>query len=224
MSEPSTNTSHAGATRATTAVVLLATGAGSRFDGPHHKLLAILPESGVRPSSTVFARALTTAWEADVGPVIVVHGAVDEAALSVDPLCRSTLRRAAAMPDRPIEFAPNPAWSTGQATSLQIGLRAARRHQVSGIVVGLADQPAITVGAWRAVATGLGPIVMATYDGRRGNPVRLDAEVWELLPVTGDHGARTLMRQHPDLVTGVPCSGSPNDIDTVEDLQTWQSN
>jgi CTP:molybdopterin cytidylyltransferase MocA len=185
-------------------VVVLAAGAGLRFRDNRHKLLAELPALLDAPAETVAARSIRRSVDAAIGPVVLVTGAVD-----ID------------VPDGVTEC-PNPDWAEGQASSLQAGLRAARDLDAVAAVVGLADQPAVTAEAWRAVAGSPAPIAVATYDGVRGNPVRLAPEVWDLLPTEGDEGARSLMRLRPDLVGEVPCTGSATDIDTVEDLRRWQ--
>ena len=118
----------------------------------------------------------------------------------------------------------NERWAQGQSTSLSRGIEAAQELGATAVVVGLGDQPFVTPDAWRAVAGTDAAIGVATYDGRRGHPVRLRHDVWDLLPSGGDEGARSLMGLRPDLVEAVPCDGSPIDIDTVEDLQRWQTN
>jgi len=176
----------------TTAAVLLAAGGGSRFTGATHKLLA--PFRGRRVVDWAHARAV----DAGIGRVIVVTGAVPDLGL----------------PDQ----VHNARWEDGIATSLQAGIAAAG-DDVDAVVVGLGDQPLVTADAWRAVAAVDAPIVAATYDGRRRNPVRLARSVWAALPTTGDQGASVLFRDRP--VVEVACAGDPSDVDTVEDLERW---
>ena len=180
--------------------MVLAAGAGSRFaPEPGHKLLA--PYRG-RPLAWW---AINAAVEADLGRTWVVTGAADLGDL---------------IPDG-VEVLPNPHWPDGQATSLHVAVAAARAAGLEAVVVGLADQPLIEPGDWRAVAACPAPIAVATYGGRRRNPVKLGAAVWDLLPQSGDEGARSVFRERPDLVQEVPCHGDPTDIDTREDLTSW---
>lgn len=182
--------------------VLLAAGAGTRFAGPEHKLLALI---GGQP---VWRLSLERAQGAGFDHVIVVTGAL--------PL---------PLPPGVIEQR-NPAWAQGQATSLAAGVAAARALGANTVTVGLADQPFITSAAWKAVADAPPDcrIVIASYDGEVGpNPVRLHESVWPLLPTTGDQGARTLISDHPEWVCRVACLGSVADIDTLEDLGRWKS-
>ena len=180
-------------------VVVLAAGSGSRFAGPGHKLAARL---GDRSLAEI---AVTAATDAAIGSVIVITGATE-------PPLHADVRRV-----------HNPDWADGQSTSLRVAVAEAERLGVDAIVVGLADQPFVPPEAWRRVARSRSPIAVATYEGRRRNPVRLHRSVWHLLPTAGDIGAREVVRMHPALVEEIPCPGSPADIDTLEDLRRWQN-
>ena len=180
------------------AAVLLAAGGGSRFEGTSHKLLA---ELRGRP---VLAHAVDAVVASGLD-VIVVTGAVEVGDL---------------LPDG-ITMVHNPSWSDGQAVSVRAGIVAAEAAGHDAIVVGLGDQPFVTPSAWGRVASSSAPIAVATYDGVRGHPVRLAAEIWPLLPSFGDEVGRALMRNRPHLVAEIRCEGSASDIDTLEDLHRW---
>jgi len=182
----------------TTAAILLAAGGSSRFRAPGSKLLA---EFRGRP---LVQWAMLAASNSGCDEVAVVDGAIDLAHVALGEL---TLLH-------------NPDWSDGQATSLQMGLDWARGRAHSQVLVGLGDQPLVTSSAWEMVRLAPpAPIVAATYQGRRGHPVRLSEAVWGLLPRDQDFGARELMRTHPEMVMEVECPGNPGDVDTVEDLE-----
>ena len=182
----------------TTAALVLAAGEGSRFAGETHKLVARFRG---RP---LWEWAVDAAVEARLDATYVVTGAVS-----------------LALPASVVEV-HNDAWADGQATSLAAGITAVGSGGHDSVVIGLADQPLVGADAWRSVAAcTTTPIAVASFDGDRRPPVRLAAEVWPLLPTSGDEGARSLMQRRPDLVTAVPCSGQPVDIDTLEDLERW---
>ncbi len=182
-----------------TCAVLLAAGRGSRFIGSSHKLMTHLH------GRALYTWALDSIEASGFAHVVVVTGCVE-----------------LGLPQWVVR-AHNPHWDEGQASSLQCGIAAADSLGATAVVVGLADQPFVTAQAWRAVAMAAAPIAVATYGGARGNPVRLERSIWSLLATEGDHGARSLINQRPDLVGEVACTGSSVDIDTMEELQQWNS-
>jgi CTP:molybdopterin cytidylyltransferase MocA len=184
--------------------VLLAAGSGSRFSGSAHKLLTVI--SG----QTVFAWTLQNCLAAQFQQLIVVTGAVDLSAQIAEAKFAAT---------NVIEI-HNENWRSGMASSLQCALTEAQRHGASSVVVGLADQPAIKPSSWQRVADATAPLAVATYNGVRGNPVRIHAELWPLLPTSGDEGARSLFKSHKDLLEVVACDGSAQDLDTSSDIET----
>jgi CTP:molybdopterin cytidylyltransferase MocA len=189
----------------TVAAIVLAAGGGTRYiesGGAGHKLLA--PYLG----RTVIEWSIEHAAAAQLDATYVVRGAVD---LPLPPLVADA-----------VTFVRNDLWREGMASSLQAGITRARRDGHAAVVVGLGDQPLVQTEAWRRLANARrAALAVATYEGERGNPVRLSSLVWPLLPTSGDAGARIVMRRRPDLVTEVPCPGRSADIDTVDDLAEW---
>jgi len=193
---------------------MLAGGSGSRFEGSEHKLDA---EFRGRPLA---AHALDVARRLLDGCVDQVYLVTGAATLEVS-LQWLAAAESATVDDLGFTILHNERWPDGQAASLAVGIDRAEADGHEAVIVGLADQPLIGADAWRAVTEADGPIVTASFDGRRRPPVKLDRSVWKLLPRSGDEGARSLIRLRPDLVSEVACMGNPIDIDTMEDLRRW---
>jgi CTP:molybdopterin cytidylyltransferase MocA len=184
--------------------VLLAAGAGTRFGGD--KLLARFR------GETLVEAALQNLAGAPVDEVVAVIGSGDE---RLRRICESHGARTVENPDR----------DEGQSTSVLAGLRAARAGARAAVVL-LADQPFVGAGAVERLVSAFedgAKVAVATYEGKRRNPVLFSREVWSLLEeeLSGDEGARGILRRHPELVVEVACDGvaHPGDVDTREDLE-----
>lgn len=93
-----------------------------------------------------------------------------------------------------------------------------------GYVIALADMPYIAPTTIQAVANQLshvGGIVIPTFEGKRGHPVGFSANYHDaLLRLSGDEGAKSIVKTHADAVTLLACedAGILADIDTFADL------
>jgi len=178
--------------------VILAAGEGSRYVGGEHKLEAKLARKPILWWATQHALL------AGFAEVLVIEGAV--------PV--SDLVPAEA------SIAHNDDWADGQAQSLQVAVHYANAFGYDEVVVGLGDQPFAPPEAWRRIAAASQrPIAVAEFGDRQTPPVRLHRDVWRLLPLDGDEGARQLLRSRPEMVTPVPCPGSAVDVDTAAELE-----
>jgi CTP:molybdopterin cytidylyltransferase MocA len=181
---------------------VLAAGEGSRFGTPK----ALVEVGG----ELLVDRSVRVAREAGCDPVAVVVGAQAH-----DVVRTATLDGVVVL--------VNDDWADGMGSSLRVGLRALAELGATAAVVLLVDQPRITAGVVRRVVSAPpAPALAASYAGRPGNPVRLDASIWPdvCALAIGDVGARAWMRAHPEAVQVVACDdlGSDDDIDTPEDL------
>lgn len=184
--------------------VVLAAGASSRLGRPKQ----LLPFRGRPLLEATLARVAQTQLD-DI--VVVLGGSAAEVMAQV----RFGVTR-------PVI---NPAYQNGQATSLRAGL-AAVEGNADAVVFLLGDQPLQSIAVIdRLIAAfhaGAGPIVAPAYGGVRGNPVLFARVTYPLLQaLTGDQGARPLLRQRPDLVHDIAVdeSAPPADIDTWDDYR-----
>jgi molybdenum cofactor cytidylyltransferase len=111
----------------------------------------------------------------------------------------------AALKGERVVFAHNARFADGMATSLKAGL-AALPADIDGVLVCLADMPAVTAAAIDRLIAALDPaegraIVVPTYQGKRGNPVLFDRfYADEMTKLEGDTGARALLSAYADAV------------------------
>ncbi len=152
-----------------------------------------------------------TALSAGLGPVLVVTGSQ-----------ASDVSRA--LDGMPVQIVHNPAWETGQASSIRAGLQALS-SSVGAAIFMLADQPQVGSDVIRALVSqhsaGLGAVVapLVMMD-RRGNPVLFDRTTFpDLLALEGDVGGRTLFSKYH--VQYVPWYDERLllDVDTEEDYR-----
>ncbi|UCG31740.1 MAG: nucleotidyltransferase family protein [Phycisphaerales bacterium] len=116
----------------------------------------------------------------------------------------------------------------GMGASLHAGVSAAKEN-ADAFVVSLADMPELSVDIIAAVHQAFcrseKPILVPVHQGRNGHPVVFAGSCREdLLRLGGDVGARSMIREHPELVEYFPTADRAvvHDVDTAEDLTLKQ--
>ncbi|AIE86529.1 nucleotidyltransferase family protein [Fimbriimonas ginsengisoli] len=184
------------------AVVVLAAGGSARLGRPKQ----LLPYLG----RTLVEHAVRTAIASGAAEVVVVLGA--EAAAVRERLQGLKVR-----------FVTNRDWQEGMGGSIRAGVAALSGH-IEAAVIALADQPRITPDHLRTLAHRIEEaektIVASSYDGVLGAPCAFArAEFPRLLALSGDTGARALVRSGSEPVEVVCFDGANVDVDTPADYQ-----
>jgi molybdenum cofactor cytidylyltransferase len=180
--------------------IVLAAGRSSRMDGPN-KLMALF---GDQP---LIRQTVERAMAAHTAGAIVVTGHQAE-------------RIEAALSGLDLHIAHNPDFASGLSSSLKAGISALPADAAGALIV-LGDMPGVTtddlnrvIDAFTADATL--PIVRATHNGKRGNPVLLPRSVFPVVSsLQGDTGARHLIENESENVIDVEIGiGATVDVDT----------
>ncbi|MSO93056.1 MAG: nucleotidyltransferase family protein [Rhodospirillales bacterium] len=141
------------------------------------------------------ARVVAAVRASRARPVIVVTG-------------HEADRVRAALEDTAVSFAPNPDYRAGMSTSLRAGI-AAVPADADGAIICLADMPDVTSAHIDRLIQAFDPaesraICVPTHKGRRGNPVLWARKFFsEMQALTGDTGARALLKTHAEFVAEV---------------------
>jgi molybdenum cofactor cytidylyltransferase len=179
--------------------VLLAAGSATRFGGD--KLLAPLADG--TPIGVAALRNLAAA--VDVAVAVVRPGDDGLAAALEAGGARVTVCPQAA---------------EGMGASLAWGVRAA--PLAAGWLIALADMPWIQTATIARIVDALragAPIVAPSWRDSRGHPVGLASRFFgELLALSGDEGAKAILRRHNPTLIATEDAGVLRDIDTPQDL------
>ncbi len=175
------------------AAVILAAGASSRMGRPKPLL---------QFEGQTFLDSLIQRFEGVCEPIIVVLGyAADQV--------QSGIARSAQ-----VEIVVNPAPERGMLSSLQSGLARVTHDALFTPV----DLPGISRQTIETLAAAEGPVVIPTYQGRKGHPVRVSRTVIaDLLALPLDAQAPEALRRHDAQLIAVDDPGILHDVDTPAD-------
>jgi len=188
-----------------TGIIILAAGDSSRIGRPKQ----LLPYG----DKTLLWHVAVEALGAFLGPVVVVTGAYHKE-------IEDSLR------EQSVEFAYNPDWQTGMASSIVRGLLKALQSEpnLRAVIVAVCDQPNLSAGVFRSLienysVSGKG-LIPCRYAEAMGTPVLFDKKYFsELSELTGETGAKQLLKRYPNDVSAVAFPGGEIDVDTEEDFR-----
>lgn len=184
--------------------VVLAAGGSTRLGRP--KMTLPLRQG------TVLSAAVEAFLATELERVVVVLGAEAQ-----------RVRRDAALPeDSRLCVVVNPDWQAGMSSSLRCGVETARAADAEAILVALGDQPGLSPGRIREVLRAFAPrvrLVVPASHGVPAHPVLFASGLFdELAALTGDVGAREVIRRHENEAVKIEVEPLP-DVDTEEDYR-----
>lgn len=186
--------------RARSGAVVLAAGASVRLGRP--KALVVCGERG----ETLVRRACRVALGAAAHVIVVSRPGLD-----------------LGVADLSVTVVENPDAATGMASSIRVGIATLAERDVEVALVLAVDQPLVETTDLQALLAALAsetPMVAAAYEDTVGIPAAFRREVFaSLLELTGDHGARYLLRRDGHGVARVAMAHAAVDIDTPADVR-----
>lgn len=188
-----------------TGAIILAAGASIRLGEPKQ----LLEFRG----KTLLRRTAETAIASNCSPIVVILGANAE-------------QFAPEIKNLKLKIAVNSEWQNGMSASIRAGLLTAQTIEpnISAVVLLLCDQPfvnaATIVNLIEKFNETAAPIVVCEYENTIGVPVLFQREMFdELLNLTGETGAKFLIKKHRARLARINAPEAAFDVDTPQDWQ-----
>jgi len=125
-----------------------------------------------------------------------------------------------------VKIVINENWTKGISSSLIAGVNSALNSipDLDGVLITLADQPHITASHLKTIlgAVGNSMIIATEYHGIQGVPAYIPKKYFKQLEqLTGDEGAKVLIKEYSSQVKSIPFPAAAFDIDTEEDWKDF---
>jgi len=188
-----------------TAILIMAAGAATRMKTPKQ----LLPWG----TNTLVEKVITEAQNSLADSVYLVLGA--NAALIKKQIVENDLN-----------FLENPHWNLGLGNSIAFGVREVLKKEVdlTSILIMLADQPLINSDYLNKLTKASGHykkgIIASLYGEKMGVPALFSKDYFPALSqLTGEHGAKYILKNNTKDIYSLECKNLITDIDTPEDYQ-----
>ena len=188
-----------------TGIIILAAGSSSRF-GNTKQLLHF-------NGKTLLQHAIGEAIDADAEPIVVVTGAnADEISKEIE--------------NEKVGIVFNKEWEQGMASGIVIGLKKAitLNKELEKVIITVCDQPFVSSLLFQQLFQEQNKsakhIVASAYADTVGTPALFTGKYFDaLMGLTGDQGAKILLKKYSEDLAAVDFPGGDIDIDTQEDYE-----
>jgi len=188
-----------------TGIIILAAGSSSRF-GNTKQLLHF-------KGKTLLKHTIEEATETGAQPVVVVTGA------NADEISKE-------IKNEKVEIVFNKNWEQGMASGIGIGLKNAiiLNKELENVIITVCDQPFVSSSLFQQLfqkqSESAKHIVASAYADTIGTPALFTIKYFDaLMGLTGDQGAKGLLKKHSKDLATVDFPDGYIDIDTQEDYE-----
>lgn len=180
-------------------ILIIAAGSSSRLGQPKQLLLY--------KDGNLLSHTIDACRESEIGNIHLVLGANHEAILKETDTSNCQVHI-------------NPNWQNGMGNSIAFGIKQIKEN-IDGIIITMADQPFLKKEHLKQlIQKQSSGIVLSKYEEGKGPPTFFSNDYFEELSnLSGDDGAKTVIKKHQSFVQSVQFPKGNIDIDTEEDLK-----